>query len=189
MASEWFCRIMGEEWGPMSARELLVVARRGRLTRNDVVRRGATGTWVRAEVVKGLFDSTVAAPTATSDRLAIALRQAKPAQRSVRHARTTQYWIHNGKAITGPFNSQKLRQLAAQGRLDANFLVRSDRSGWVRAWRVKGLVFGEVPVQPSTVLCRSNGRPAPRSARLSQAGTVGEQSGDVAQRRPVGVGA
>jgi len=74
MATEWFCRVMGEEWGPMSARELVAVARFGRLTRDDVVRRGATGTWVRAEIVEGLFNEPAQASTIAPLRAVIAGR-------------------------------------------------------------------------------------------------------------------
>jgi hypothetical protein len=150
MATEWFCRIMGEEWGPMSARELTVVAERGRLTRDDVVRRGATGTWVRAENVNGLFEATVPAATATSHRVALRQRHAAPAPRSVRAARVTSYWIHNGETILGPFNSQRIRRLAAEGALDPNHLLRNDRSRWIRAWRIEGLTFGPpTPLAPT----------------------------------------
>ena len=56
MSTQWFCRIMGEVWGPMSALELYTVARRGRLSRDDFVRNGFNGEWTRAETVHGLFD-------------------------------------------------------------------------------------------------------------------------------------
>jgi GYF domain 2 len=187
MATEWFCRIMGDEWGPMSARELLAVARRGRLTRDDVVRRTATGTWVRAEVVKGLFDSSVQGPTATSQRVAIAVRQAMPAQRSVRQVRATQYWIHNGKVITGPFSSRKIRQLAAEGRLDRNYLVRSDRSRWVRAWRIEDLVFGVAPPQPSTVLHCVTERPMRPPPAVSDAAAADKGYREVGGPLPLSV--
>ena len=29
MATEWYCRIMGEEWGPMSEQELMAVRGEG----------------------------------------------------------------------------------------------------------------------------------------------------------------
>jgi GYF domain 2 len=56
MATEWFCKIMGDEQGPLSAGQLQALARSGRLTIDDVVRKHADGTWVRAENVIGLFD-------------------------------------------------------------------------------------------------------------------------------------
>jgi hypothetical protein len=48
---------MGEELGPMSQQQLLAMARSGQFTRDDLVRKGADGDWVRGEVVKGLFDT------------------------------------------------------------------------------------------------------------------------------------
>ncbi|MEX2091137.1 MAG: GYF domain-containing protein [Pirellulales bacterium] len=180
MATEWFCRIMGDEWGPMSAQELVAVARYGRLTRDDVVRRGATGTWVRAEIVEGLMNTPAPAPTVTSRRVAIARQQATPAKRSVAkarpakhqppthaaptHAAADQYWIHNGKKKAGPFSGQKLRQLAAAGALRRDDLVRSNRSGWVRATRVKGLEFGDLSPLTQTVVSRPAARPHERSS-------------------------
>jgi GYF domain 2 len=56
MANQWFCKIMGDEQGPMTAAELLALARGGRLTIDDLVRNHADSAWVRAENVVGLFD-------------------------------------------------------------------------------------------------------------------------------------
>jgi len=159
MATDWFCRIMGEEWGPMSGRELVAVARFGRLTRDDVVRRGATGTWVRAEIVDGLYDAPAPASTVTSHRVAIARRAATPAKRSLGKIRATRYWFHDGKNMVGPFTSQKLRKLAAAGILMPDDLVRSDRSPWVRAAQVNGLEFWD----PSPLTPTVDSRPAVRS--------------------------
>jgi hypothetical protein len=56
MATQWFCKIMGDEQGPMSASELQTIARSGQLAIDDLVRKHSGGTWVRAENVIGLFD-------------------------------------------------------------------------------------------------------------------------------------
>lgn len=56
MAAAWFALIMGEEKGPLSARELLSMARSGDLRIDDWVRKGTDGNWVRSENVLGLFD-------------------------------------------------------------------------------------------------------------------------------------
>jgi hypothetical protein len=55
MSAGWYYRIMGEEYGPVSAQQLMATARFGRLTRDDVVRQGIDGDWNRAEMVNGLF--------------------------------------------------------------------------------------------------------------------------------------
>ena len=159
MATKWFCRIMGEEWGPMSAREFVAVARLGRLTRDDVVRRGATGTWVRAEIVDGLFIRPAPASTVTSHRVAIARQQAKPAKRSVGNGRPVQFWVSDGQKTVGPFSGPRLRQLAAEGILKPTDLVRSNRSGWVRAAQVKGIDFWGVSPLIPTILSGAAVRP------------------------------
>ena len=55
MASEWFCRIGGEELGPLSAQQVKTMAAQGRLHPGDSIRRGADGQWMPASRVKGLF--------------------------------------------------------------------------------------------------------------------------------------
>ena len=178
---------MGEEWGPMSAQELLAVARRGRLSRHDTVRQGTDGNWVRAEMVTGLFSTSPPAPTATARHAAISSRQPSPAKRSVQQIRSTQYWVKNLGTIVGPFSSAKLRQLAADGKLLPHYLVRDDRSRWVLASQVKGLTFGRVPAGASTVSARSTIWPLERlpSMLVGEAESpANSEAGDV---RPVAV--
>ena len=155
MSNEWYCRIMGDQWGPMSAQELLAVARRGRLTRDDLVRQGAHGTWVRAEVVKGLFNNAELAPTATSSRVAISPRQPSPAKRSLQALRPRQYWIKMGGRKAGPFSGAKIRALAAEGILKPHYLISDDRKNWIGASQVKGLSFGGASPDAATASIRS----------------------------------
>ena len=155
MATEWYCRIMGEEWGPMSAQELIAVARWGRLTRDDTVRRGSDGSWVRAELVRGLFNASPVAATVTSHRLVVAARKAAPARRSVRKIVPTQYWVKVGEKIAGPLSSAELRQLAERGSLKPLHLISRDRRHWVRAAQVKGLSFGGASSQARTMSVRA----------------------------------
>jgi hypothetical protein len=158
MATEWYCRIMSEEWGPMSEQELIAVARRGRLARDDTVKRGNAGTWVRAELVRGLFNSPPAATTATSDRVVAAIQQAAPAKRSVRSVVPTRYWIKmgpKGTRVAGPFSAKAVRQFAEHGILKPFHLVSNDRRHWTRAVHVRGLVFGGAAPEAETASVRS----------------------------------
>jgi GYF domain 2 len=145
MSTQWYCKIMGEEWGPMSSRELMAVARRRRLTRDDLVRRGSQGIWVRAENVNGLFNSAPTAPTATSDNMAVSPLWPVPAKRSVQSNRLPQYWLMRGNIVVGPVSADRVRQLAAEGQLQPEHLITRDRCRWVSAARVKGLTFGVSP--------------------------------------------
>src|SRR5262245_31934590 len=133
MSTQWFCRIMGEEWGPMSALELVTVARRGRLTRNDLVRHGRDGNWVRAEIVDGLFNTAPTAPTATSKRLAVVPRPPAPAKRLLQEIRPLHYWVKYRNTVAGPFTRARLRELAADGKLKPHFMISRDQRRWVLA--------------------------------------------------------
>ena len=53
--SEWYCKVMGEELGPMSSAELKRMADQGQLTPQDFVRREPDDNWSSASRVKGLF--------------------------------------------------------------------------------------------------------------------------------------
>ena len=162
MATEWFCKIMGERLGPMSAEELVAVARCGQLNRDDVVQKGTTGTWVRAEMVDGLFQSPPPAATSTSGRFAISKRHPLPARRSIRQVEFKQFWVKVGAEIAGPFSEVKLRRLAEKGKLKSHYLVSPDRCRWVRAADMKELEFGgALPEQPATVSVRSTIWPLP----------------------------
>jgi len=131
MSTQWYCRIMGEEWGPMSALELFAVARRGRLTRDDVVREGRHGDWVRAETVGGLFDGSYTA--AASRRITFpppnGRLSPRPALRTIGAARE-RYWVRHEAEIAGPFSDRRIRRLAAMGKLKPEFLVSRDRREW-----------------------------------------------------------
>jgi hypothetical protein len=56
MSAKWFCKIMGDEQGPLTAAQLQEIARSGRLGIDDLVRNDSQSIWVRAENVAGLFD-------------------------------------------------------------------------------------------------------------------------------------
>ncbi len=158
MATEWYCRIMGDEWGPMSAEELMAVARWGNLSRDDVVRAGSGETWVRAELVEGLFDSPPPAATIMPGRSASAAQRPAPAKRSVRSIAPTQYWIKTGpvrKSAAGPFSARIVRKFAEQGVLKPFHLVSDDRRNWVRAGQISGVAFGEATAKTEKVSVRS----------------------------------
>ncbi len=55
MDGEWYCSVGGKEIGPLLPQQLRAMAESGGIMPTDRVRRGATGNWVRASQVKGLF--------------------------------------------------------------------------------------------------------------------------------------
>lgn len=88
MASQWFYRIFGEEFGPSSFQDMAELVRKGTLTEEDSVRRAESRDWVRARDVVGLFrdqaqPSPVVAPQTEQASNPIA---AKPEQEQTRSA-------------------------------------------------------------------------------------------------------
>ncbi len=55
MASQWFCKVLGQQIGPVGFREMVEMVRAGTLKENDAVRRDGTSQWTRAREVTGLF--------------------------------------------------------------------------------------------------------------------------------------
>ena len=63
MPPQWFCNLAGSEIGPLTPSQVKQLAAEGRLRKDDFVRKGTEGSWVRAEQVKGLFDTPPVAPS------------------------------------------------------------------------------------------------------------------------------
>jgi hypothetical protein len=63
--AEWYCRISGEEQGPLTASQLRTMVAEGRLAPGDALRQGGSGVWVPAASVKGLFGAAGALRGAT----------------------------------------------------------------------------------------------------------------------------
>ena len=55
MASRWFCKVLGQQVGPVSFREMAEMVRSGTLKEDDPVRREAASEWTPARKVIGLF--------------------------------------------------------------------------------------------------------------------------------------
>ena len=155
MATEWYCRIMGQEMGPLSFDELIAVARWGRLSRNDTVRSGVNGNWVRAELVSGLFDTN---SNASKLRPICGGRPpgGKPgkADRAERHSRTVlvSNRSEESSAHSPPGSSSSWPNMACCG---VSISVSNDRRHWTRASLVRGLVFSGLDGTLNTMSIRS----------------------------------
>lgn len=79
MASQWFCRVLGQEVGPVSFKELAEMLRAGTLKETDPVRREGATKWTRAREVIGLFRAATKEPAkASSEAEAQPQAQAQP---------------------------------------------------------------------------------------------------------------
>jgi hypothetical protein len=55
MASQWFCKVVGQEVGPLTFQDLAEMVRTGTLKQDDQVRRKGASEWIPAREVIGLF--------------------------------------------------------------------------------------------------------------------------------------
>ena len=62
MASQWFCRVLGQQVGPVSFKELAEMFRAGTLKETDPVRREGATKWTRAREVIGLSRAAATEP-------------------------------------------------------------------------------------------------------------------------------
>jgi hypothetical protein len=62
MASQWFCKVLGREVGPISFEELADLVRKGTLTEEDPVLRKGAHEWKKAREVIGLFRAAAREP-------------------------------------------------------------------------------------------------------------------------------
>lgn len=61
MSQNWFCKVSGKEVGPLSSHQVKVLAAKGKLKPEDLIRQGEEGKWIPARRAKGLFSPNVAA--------------------------------------------------------------------------------------------------------------------------------
>lgn len=55
MAGQWYCRVDGTTYGPLTSQQLVKAVRGGKVSPSDLVSKDLGGKWVRADAVKGLF--------------------------------------------------------------------------------------------------------------------------------------
>jgi hypothetical protein len=55
MAQQWFYKVMGQQFGPVSSAELRSLAQHGTISLDTLISNAPNGTWVLAENVNGLF--------------------------------------------------------------------------------------------------------------------------------------
>ena len=68
MASQWFCKILGQEVGPVGFPDMAEMVRKGTLKEDDPVRREGTSQWIRAREVVGLFRAAAKEPAQTQPK-------------------------------------------------------------------------------------------------------------------------
>lgn len=79
MAQQWYCRISGKQYGPLSPKQLKQLAVQGKLKPDDGVRRESDKQWAPANKVKGLFsEGPESKEAAATPRTASAAAETSP---------------------------------------------------------------------------------------------------------------
>ena len=154
----WYCKVMGEETGPLSSSQLKELADSEFITPDVPVRKGVDGSWFPAGQVKGLFDQSgwpaaakevddpppLAALGVTPPRAEKPSRsadKASPGPAPARAQAVDASWYY--KALgneSRALSAERLRELARSGLLTPDTLVRKGIEGsWVPARQVRGL--------------------------------------------------
>jgi hypothetical protein len=79
MSQNWFCKVSGKEVGPLSSHQVKVLAAKGKLKPEDLIRQGEEGKWIPARRAKGLFPPNAAADTGAAKPVAAAHSQPEAA--------------------------------------------------------------------------------------------------------------
>lgn len=131
---EWYCRVLGQELGPMLFDELEGMARSGALNADDEVRHGAED-WMRADRTRGLkFSKSVAVASASHDRSATYVPFGDDAKRK------EWYYEILGQEM-GPISFQEMLGAVGAGTLAFEDKARKGKAGaWNLVMDVPGLV-------------------------------------------------
>lgn len=137
MADEWYYRMFGQDFGPVSFNELKQLADLGSISPDDEVRRSSGSDWSPASDVADLGLSAgpkKSAPTAIAEL---------PAPGGASGANDWYYMFHGVEM--GPIGFEEIVEFAQQGQLEANDEVRLGASG---KWRRVGSIGRLVAVLP-----------------------------------------
>lgn len=132
---EWYCRILGQELGPMMFTELQEMAASGSLNADDEARFGTTEPWMRADRTRGLnFHRKKTAPAKAHDASSTLVPFGDAARKK------EWYYMIMGQEL-GPISFNELKKSADDGSLTYDDRARKGKSGhWMLVMDVPGLV-------------------------------------------------
>ena len=135
---EWYCRVLGQELGPMTFDELQHMAQSGSLHKDDAVRHGAAEPWTPADRTRGLlFPRKSKAFSVTHDRTSTLVPFGDAAKK--------REWYYEilGQQM-GPISFREMSRAVGNGTLTLEDRARrGKKGGWTLVRDVPGLVSTE----------------------------------------------
>jgi hypothetical protein len=157
MSENWFYRVFGEEFGPISLNDLREMAQNGTLSGDDEVRPEALSMWVPAKAVRELqehYQNEVETSSTVTSMMNDATSAPAP----------TDEWYYrmtdDDGVEVGPLTFDALIELAKSGRLTADDEVRL---GVDSKWRRAGSIGRLVVVLPYQTRRQRNASPRPET--------------------------
>jgi hypothetical protein len=138
MADQWYYRMFGHDFGPVSFDELKQLAELGSISSDDEVRQSSAAAWSAAGSVTALGLSTSGGPKSILATIAEAPIQSAPS------GANDWYYKFHGQEM-GPIGFEEVVAFAEQGQLEASDEVRLGASG---KWRRVGSIGRLVAVLP-----------------------------------------
>ncbi len=166
MAEQWYYRMFGQDFGPVSFDELKQLAELGSISADDEVRQSSAAAWSAAGSVTALGLSTSSGPKSILATIAEAPVQPAPS------GANDWYYKFHGQEM-GPIGFEEIVAFAEQGQLEASDEVRLGASGkWRRVGSIGRLVavlpYHEPAVpEPMPIKQKSEAQPAPAVAPAS----------------------
>lgn len=166
LKTQWFCRILNQELGPMSADDLMQLLLDGELAPNDEVKSSTEPEWVPARTVVFLSSSgsnldlldaedeeTASVVPASAEAVVEepveetpaeptpAAAPVEPAKPPILKVRSKQKWFCKlGGMGYGPIEAHKIKMWAEQERVEPTDLLKLGRKGeWFEAWQIEAL--------------------------------------------------
>ena len=167
--TQWFCRILNQELGPMSAEDLMQLLFDGELAPNDKVKSSTEPDWVPARTIAFLSSSSgtldelddqdeeqdeeaenvvpasanaeVKKRTKKRTKKRVKKTDPEPAKPPILKVRAKQKWYCKlGGMGYGPIEPHKIKMWAEQQRIEPSDLLKLGRKGeWFEAWQIEAL--------------------------------------------------
>tara|TARA_R110002111_G_scaffold117466_2_gene179468 strand:+ start:38426 stop:39940 length:1515 start_codon:yes stop_codon:yes gene_type:complete len=164
--TQWYCRILNQELGPMSPDDLMQLLFDGELAPNDEVKSSVEPEWVPARTVVFLSSSgsdldlldsesentESVVPTSVTDVTEEQVEETHPEETvpaapdeppkpPILKVRSKQKWFCKlGGMGYGPIEAHKIKMWAEQQRVEPTDLLKLGRKGeWFEAWQIEAL--------------------------------------------------
>jgi hypothetical protein len=182
MEQEWYCTIIGVEFGPVSWDDVVQMVIDGQLSGDDTIRQGSTGEWRPAKEISGLFEQAEAALSEFTDlsELMVVSEAASSRPKARTAARPPSrpappppppipddWYFQSLGHVLGPCSYDRLIEMARSGELHPSDPIRP---GADSEWQAAGTMPGLFPAHVlAAAAAQSAPPPAPVAARPAPA--------------------